>query len=586
MRRHAVEAVGYGIGLVAAGALVAALAPSCKGACDDKGSCDEYGGPQPSCDGLFHYDGGAICETCAKRGPDGIWRYPDGTVRSEPTNLGSCGGAGGAGGSAGGGAGGNGGSACPASSTPDTDPSIISDECGIFVSPGGTDGTDQGGHLNPLKTIGAGLEVAKHTGHKRLYVCANNGAFTEQLQLDPAFDGIDIYGGFDCSSLDQWTYTGTKARITPANPIGATVTGLKAGATLQDLEITAANAIVPGGSSVGMIVNGSQNVLLRRVAITAGKGADGAKGAPGSGGPAGDQPGDGQKGANASCGAGLPPNQDGGMWGGASTCGSLGGSGGLAFLVSTKAGDSGAYGLPQANVTPADQQNGGPGATTAGANGSPGGSGANGNSGTNGVQAPTIGTFSAGDFTPADGLDGTDGFPGQGGGGGGASKGNDTCIGASGGSGGMGGCGGKKGAGGKGGGASVALLSLQSGVTLDACDLVAGDGGKGGDGGNAGDGGAGGPGAAGGLGGTGIGAAGRGGDGGQGGPAGSGSGGTGGPSFAIVYDQPPTISGDGSLKAGPGGPGGAGGSIAGSGVATAPSGSPGLNQDTYTVSGP
>jgi hypothetical protein len=432
------KAFGRRIGLVAAGALLGVGATGCKGPCDDQGSCGEYSGPEPKCDGYFHYLDGGICDTCAKRDDAGVWRYPDGTVRREPGDLGPCGDGG-----TDGGADGNG--VCPANARPDTDACAISDEYGIFVSPTGNDESGDGRHATPLRTLAAGLQAAKASS-KRLYVCANAGVFAEQLTLSAENDGVDVYGGFDCMNLDQWTYSiALQTAIEPADRIGSTIDGLVAGATLQDLKITAGDATTAGDSSFGMIVNGSQNVLLRRVTITAGKGAAGARGTDGSSGPAGEQPGDAQKGANASCAAGLPSNQNGGSWGSVNSCGSSGGSGGLAFLDGAKAGDSGAYGVPQTYVTPENQQNGGLGATTAGANGSPGGPGSNGNSGANGSPAPQVGTFSSTGYTPANGSDGTDGFPGQGGGGGGASKGNGTCIGASGGAGGMGGCGGTKG---------------------------------------------------------------------------------------------------------------------------------------------
>ena len=66
--------------LVLAGCL--AFAVACSGRdCDETGSCGDYAGPQPHCDGVFYYeDGTTECDTCPRRGDDGVWRWPDGEV--------------------------------------------------------------------------------------------------------------------------------------------------------------------------------------------------------------------------------------------------------------------------------------------------------------------------------------------------------------------------------------------------------------------------------------------------------------------------------------------------------------------------
>jgi hypothetical protein len=436
---------------------------------------------------------------------------------------------------------------CAASARPDTDACAISDDYGVFVSATtGVDGPGRGGHAAPLKTLAAGLAATK-SGPKRLYACANAGVFAERLTLSAEYDGVDVYGGFDCSNLDQWTYSTTlQAEIKPSDPIGATINGLVAGTTLQDLKITASDATTAGDSSFGMIVNGSQNVLLRHVAITAGKGADGAAGDDGDDGPNGADAQDSQKGMNADCSAAPPEFQSGGYWAAAEVvCSSQGGTGGQAFKSAVSNGNGGSDGAPySATLPPAIERNGAPATTDSAATGATGGPGANGIKGSTGSAAAEIGMFSALGYTPASGNDGTDGKPGQGGGGGAASKGNGTCVGAS-------------------GGASVALLVWQSGIALDACTLVAQEGGAGANGGNGGSAGLGKTGAAGGVGNPtyGIPDGGGGGKGGNGAPGGSGSGGSGGPSVALVHNGSAPDHPNSSLSERAGGAKGLGGSL-------------------------
>ncbi len=498
------------------------------------------------------------------------------------TGTGGAAGTSGSGGTGGGGTGATGATGGTNGTGPDTgcdlSKSLTEDNCaideayGVFVSAQGADAGD-GTRASPYRTIEEGMTAAKRAG-KRVYVCADGGSYPEPLNIGAAMDGLEVYGGFRC---DNWQYSGAlKAEIATTTPIAVRVTGLQMGLTLEDFSVTAADATVDGGSSFGMIVANSRNVVLRRVRVTAGAGKAGANGSYGVRGEEGTMVGAAQSGKPVDCSGDAGALQNGGAWSDPSACGSIGGLGGAGYKLEN--GDSGRAGTPNTNVNPPINNNGGIGATVVGANGGAGQTGSNGNPGPNGTVASPAGTFTATGFTPANGNDGTNGFPGQGGGGGGASKGNGAnCIGASGGAGGMGGCGGTKGLGGGGGGASIALLSWMSDVTLDGATLVAKSGGAGGKGGNAGPGGSGGGGAAGGgNGGTALGSAGRGGDGGQGGPGGSGSGGTGGPSHALVFHgTAPTKTTAPTLMAAAGGAKGVGGMVLGG--EKAPDGSEGAS---------
>lgn len=444
----------------------------------------------------------------------------------------------------------------------------IDERHGVFVSAAiGSDKTGDGTRRHPYASLGKAIaEAAKADTPSRVYVCADAGDYEESVRLDDLRDGLEIYGAFACAdwSLD----TDLKARITSPERIAWSVSDMKQGLRLENVEIRAADAHVASGSSFGMMVRDSKNVVLRNVTVIAGKGADGAPGAAGGPGEDGATPDSSQAGTDATCGV-TGGERAGGSWPDTSPCGSRGGNGGTSRFQMP--GDPGLTGLPTNNVTPMGDGMGGH-------DGADGQAGASGVPGANGEAARDMGSFHADGFTAPRGGQGAPGFPGQGGGGGGAgdAPAESGCIGASGGAGGMGGCGGKGGTGGWGGGASVALLSWQSSIRLDGVHLIAGAAGAGGQGGDGGPGGRGGDGAPGGSGDTanGIGHGGEGGPGGDGGQGGGGAGGNGGPSFALVCKgEVPELTNGTTLMSGTAGPGGQGGVGA---DGNAPPGHPGL----------
>lgn len=478
---------------------------------------------------------------------------------------------------------GAGGVKCNPSLGPDEDDCVINDDAAVFVSTLGNDG-NAGTEEKPFATVTHAL--ATLTGKTRLYVCG--GEYNEPNTLEvPA--GVAIYGGFDCTT---WSYTkGNKALLKPASPIGLMMDHAS-NVMLADLRIDSQDASQTdgnGSSSFGVTINTSLNVVLTRVEVHAGKGGGGKAGTDGASGANGVTSGAAQNGAPAVCSS--PPALLAGGVPATGTCGSQSGNGGSGLVgISYQGQQDGNAGIPQANVDPLPNPNGGKGASSAGIAhpGSFGTIGSAGLSGTTGAKASEVGVFSQAGFVPASGGSGKAGFPGQGGGGGGASLGSATCAGASGAAGGMGGCGGDLGSGGAGGGASVALFSWGSTVTLHQVSLFTATGGAGGRGGNAH---AGGNGAFGGTGGggdntNGIGKGGGGGDGGPGGNGGNGAGGTGGPSIAIVYSgmEPSMPNKDVVFTLGSGGALGAGGRVGGtSSLNPGPDGKMGISMNEYPV---
>lgn len=376
-------------------------------------------------------------------------------------------------------------------------PNCVSDDYGVFVDGEGGDDASGGTKAEPVKTIAAAL---KKVGLKpRLYVCGE-GPYAEHVKLTRE---VSIYGGFACGT---WSYTGTKAKLSPGTPGYALhVEKVASPVVISDVVAVAEAGEEAGASSVSIFVSESE-VTLRRVEALAGRGKD----APASGSaPLNESTPSDLKGNTASgatgaaaktCTCNVHGSSTGGKGGDASQAGENGTSVPLATPAGVRTGAGGSGGIPCGGGLPGPD-----GAARAGGKG-----------------ASKLGVLSAQGFEPGVGMDGEAGNPGSGGGGGGGSSAD-----GGGGGGGCGGCGGGGGLGGRGGGASIGLLAFRSIVHLQTVKLTtsaAGNGGDGSRGGGGGDGGGGG----GTLGGCG------GGIGGNGAGGGGGGGGAGGVSAAIV----------------------------------------------------
>lgn len=452
------------------------------------------------------------------------------------TSSGGNGGSGGAGngsGAGGGGGSGNvnfggGGPGCDGTKSPREEACVIHETYALFVSPQGDDLEGDGSRAKPFKTFEHAVSQAA-LQKKRVYACATQGAFAEQVNLGPVEDGVSLFGGFDCST---WDYVeGKKTKIDGPNNGALVVQDLANGSTIEDFELSAKDATSPGSASMGVVVGNSKGVTLRRTTVVAGKGANGVAGYS--------TPGIAASGKKGNPGHPACSNTTSGGAESVTGCGfpeSRGGNGGISG-VGPSTGGSGVDGEPNlgGGVGGVGQDDTLPGgwscAIGTGQDGKPG---ANGDAG---LGSSSPGKLSGNGWSAAAGEFGGDGGNGQGGGGGGGAKAPASCgptgpspaRGASGGGGGSGGCGGIGGEGGKGGGASIALSAYASEVTLEACTLTASVGGTGGAGGKGQLGGAGASGAGGGTGACSGGSGAKGGDGGHGG------GGAGGPSLGVAY---------------------------------------------------
>lgn len=393
----------------------------------------------------------------------------------------------------------------------------------LYVSPNGN-GSNPGTREAPLLTIQSAIDAAAAAGDGTdVYVA--QGTYPESLTLASE---VSVYGGFDPVS---WEFDPAARPVVEGSTVavfGQAVSGVR----ISWMHITAADGEGADHTSIGVLLDGAVDAVLRGNIVEAGEGLDGVAGF--------DR-------------ANRTDKADRGTNGGShGTCGSAGGGGGGSGNPGRNGGRGGNGGTTSgARGSNGDTSASGGGGGGAGANddnwtADTGGTGDDGSMGGPGSAGADFGSLNAAGYVRGNGATGGKGTIAHGGGGGGGGY-NNTLIpvacGGGGGGGGEGGEGGLGGGGGQGGGGSFGVLLLGTTTALvtanDIRTKIGGTGGIGGIGGLGelgGDGGSGGagdgkqrrPGASGG----------KGGRGGQGGPGG---GGGGGPSIGIVASPNATL---------------------------------------------
>ncbi|APR87926.1 PE-PGRS virulence associated protein [Minicystis rosea] len=446
----------------------------------------------------------------------------------------------------------------PPSCFPSKNTKPVDKSCGVFVSSGSGDDTNgKGTPSAPYRTIGKALAENKDA----IYACAGATAYSEALVIEK---GVTLFGALDCGT---WAYdAANKTQLTAAaDEVPLKLTNSASKSTVEDFEITAADAKTDGVSSIAVLNDGVE-LYLNRCTLTAGKGADG---------KAGETPtGSGQKGEDAPASTtaldGCMMNVNGVFGGqpGVSMCGNVETSGALGGAGTNQSGGgAGTDALPQPQPNATAGHDGKAGKAQDSSSCDPGHPGADGLPGAiPGAGASGIGDLSSSGYqAPLATAGQSPGSPGYGGGGGGgAKKCANNFAGPAGGGGGAGGCGGQPGGAAQSAGSSFALVSLNAMITLDTVTLTSVDGGHGGAGGDGQPGGQGGSGGlAGGSNGDGAVKACNGGDGGQGGRGSSGGGGLGGHSAGIAFKGTPPMQKNKPpiIKHGNGGSGGIGGDM-------------------------
>ncbi len=192
---------------------------------------------------------------------------------------------------------------------PSSDPCVVADGLGIFVSPTGSD-SGSGTKEAPFATIAHGMAVsAVAGGTKRVYAC---GTFTSAVSVVAADDGVIVYGGFDCAS---WTYSAaTPTHVTPtAAGFALQVVGTSMGVIFEDFAFAAQSAPATpptntsAASSIAVFVSGAK-ATFTRTAMTAGSGQPGAAGSAAT------------NWTGAAAGGGPPGVVTGGVGGGPNKC--------------------------------------------------------------------------------------------------------------------------------------------------------------------------------------------------------------------------------------------------------------------------
>ena len=141
----------------------------------------------------------------------------------------------------------------------------VTSKYGVFVSSDGSDDTGAGTEEKPFASLAKALAVAavqKNNTTRNVYVCSTAGTFTltETLNIGTTLDGVSIYGGFDCNDKTTWTYEKdlthrSRSVFVSEVPLAFKLDGLEdTTVRIENLSITAANATVPGDSSIAMLV--------------------------------------------------------------------------------------------------------------------------------------------------------------------------------------------------------------------------------------------------------------------------------------------------------------------------------------------
>ncbi|MGH7296824.1 MAG: hypothetical protein ACRELB_17935 [Polyangiaceae bacterium] len=157
-----------------------------------------------------------------------------------------------------------------------SDPCIINEAFGIFVSPTGSDSA-AGTQLAPVATVGHAMDLAKAAG-KRVYACGSAGNYVaENLAVGTSRDGVKAFGGLDCTTTpSQWVYNASdKATMAPASGYALQVLGVTTGVTFEDFGFSAANATGVGASSIAVFASNASGVVLERCNVQTGAGTAG-----------------------------------------------------------------------------------------------------------------------------------------------------------------------------------------------------------------------------------------------------------------------------------------------------------------------
>ena len=148
-------------------------------------------------------------------------------------------------------------------------------EGSVFVDEVNGNQNNAGTMEEPLKSLQSGIELAAQQGKRDVYV--STGFYSESVELK---NGVSVYGLY--SSDGGWSRASGNTVTLSGGTTAVFAQGIQAQTTLEGLVIKSADADQPGASSFGIRAKDSPDLILRRLDIFAGKGAQGEEGDPGA----------------------------------------------------------------------------------------------------------------------------------------------------------------------------------------------------------------------------------------------------------------------------------------------------------------
>ena len=138
----------------------------------------------------------------------------------------------------------------------DPEAGSVDEGCGVFASVSLGAAGASGTKMAPLASLAAAVAAAGEL--KRVYACAE--VFAESVTVS---EGVTIYGGLDCAGGSWAALADEKTTVQgSAEEVALRVENTANGAKVYDLAVRAADATVPGGSSIAVLVDGATATLL------------------------------------------------------------------------------------------------------------------------------------------------------------------------------------------------------------------------------------------------------------------------------------------------------------------------------------
>jgi hypothetical protein len=160
----------------------------------------------------------------------------------------------------------DGGDAGTCSGSPSSNPSVLSDDCGVFVALWAT--TRPGRHqASPYQTLARAIEAAGEKGAPRVFACG--GTYAESVVIP---GGLELYGSLACPN-GSWAPGGEKTVIAGFRTRSRPGSRAEGRSSWRGSRSWHPSAKVAGGSSIAVLAEPTSVAELRGCELTAGDGA-------------------------------------------------------------------------------------------------------------------------------------------------------------------------------------------------------------------------------------------------------------------------------------------------------------------------